>query len=453
MNRLKAGFARVDVTPGLNVPINGYYEPRFAEGVLDALEVNALAVAAGEKTVIFLSMDSCGIVSTSRVEEYCRYAAKAAGLADDNVYLAFTHTHTAPALDAKDATSGWIKDFSLVEQYDAWVMEKLAQAAVLAVQDLQEARMGFGVGKAENIAFIRRFRMKDGSVRTNPGVDNPDIVAPIGEIDDSVKVIRFDRERDSLVFVSFACHPDVVGGSKLSADWPGFLRRQVERSLPGTRCIFFNGCQGDINHVNVHPCGGDFNDLFNDFDDVSRGYGHARHMGNVVAAGVLQVFDKVDYRDVESISFCRKTIHVASNMPAPEDMEKAYHIEKLHTEGRDAELPYKGMDLTTAVAEAERMIRLEHGPASFPMYLTGVRIGPVAMVGIPGEPFNGISVGLRAYDGFDLIIPTCITNGYEGYFPMKDSYDEGGYEAATSIFKAGVAETIIEEGLALMKTL
>ena len=289
MNTFKAGFARVDVTPGLNVPINGYYQPRYSEGVLDALEINALAIAAGGKTVVFLNMDNCGIVSTKRVDEYRRNAAKAAGIDYESVYLAFTHTHTAPAVDSSDATSGWIGDLSKVEQYDAWVMEKFVQAAVMAVQDLQDARMGFGVGKAENVAFIRRFRMTDGSVRTNPGVNNPDIVAPIGDIDDSVKVVRFDREKDSLVFVSFACHPDVVGGSKISADWPGFLRRQVERSLPGTRCIFFNGCQGDINHVNVHPKGGDFNDMFHDFDNVSRGYGHARHMGNVVAAGVLQI--------------------------------------------------------------------------------------------------------------------------------------------------------------------
>ena len=453
MNQLKAGFARVDVTPGLNIPINGYYQPRYAEGVLDALEINALAVAAGGKTVVFLNMDNCGIVSTKLVDEYRRYAAEAAGIDYEGVYLAFTHTHTAPAVDASDATSSWIEDFTKVDQYREWIREKFAQAAVLAVQDLQDARMGFGTGKAENVAFIRRFRMKDGSVRTNPGVDNPDIVAPIGDIDDSVKVIRFDREDDSLVFVSFACHPDVVGGSKLSADWPGFLRRQVERSLPGTKCIFYNGCQGDINHVNVHPRGGDFNDMFNDFDGVSRGYGHARHMGNVVAAGVLQIFDKVEYKDVESVNFIQKTVDIASNMPDPADLEKAYHIEKLHSEGRDEELPYKGMDLTTAVAEAERMIRLEHGPESFPMHLTGVRIGSVATIGIPGEPFNGVSVGLRAYEGFDLIVPTCITNGYEGYFPMKDSYEEGGYEAATSIFKAGVAENIVEEGLKVLKAL
>ena len=52
-----------------------------------------------------------------------------------------------------------------------------------------------------------------------------------------------------------------------------------------------------------------------------------------------------------------------------------------------------------------------------------------------------------------MILPTCQTNGKEGYFPMKDSYDEGGYEAGTSNFKAGTAEKIIEEGLKILEEL
>ena len=36
MNKLLAGFSRLDVTPPLGIPIVGYYKPRFAEGVLDA---------------------------------------------------------------------------------------------------------------------------------------------------------------------------------------------------------------------------------------------------------------------------------------------------------------------------------------------------------------------------------------------------------------------------------
>lgn len=46
------------------------------------------------------------------------------------------------------------------------------------------------------------------------------------------------------MLVSFADHPDTVGGCKISADWPGFVRRTVEKVLDNTKCIFFNGKQG-----------------------------------------------------------------------------------------------------------------------------------------------------------------------------------------------------------------
>ena len=36
---------------------------------------------------------------------------------------------------------------------------------------------------------------------------------------------------------------------------------------------------------------------------------------------------------------------------------------------------------------------------------------------------------------------------------MKDAYDEGGYEARSSKFKTGIAETLIEESVKLLDTL
>ena len=36
---------------------------------------------------------------------------------------------------------------------------------------------------------------------------------------------------------------------------------------------------------------------------------------------------------------------------------------------------------------------------------------------------------------------------------MKEAYDEGGYEAGSSNFRAGVAELLIEEGKKLMQDL
>jgi hypothetical protein len=445
MNTLQAGFSRVDVTPMLGIGMAGYYVPRFADGVLDPLQINALALACGDTKVVFMSIDHCGIVKevlNPMIDQVCHVT----GLPREAVYIHSTHTHTGPFLNYNPTEP-------LEIEYAQLVKRKFADAAKLAIDDLKPATMGYGIGDAPNIAFVRRFRMKDGSVRTNPGVDNPDILHPIGDVDERVNVLRFDRENDSLVLVNFGNHPDVVGGCKISADWPGFLRQTVEKALDNTKCLFFNGAQGDVNHVNVHPRGGYLNDMFMDFDDVARGYKHARYMGRVVAGGVLQAFDKVKYVDVDSIRFAQKFIDVPANLPDPSELPEAKRINDLHIAGRDAELPYSGMMLTTVVARAARMVRLEKGPDSFRMLLSAIAIGPVAMFGIPGEPFTGVGRALKEAEGFDLVLPTCNTNAKEGYFPMLECYEEGGYEAGSSNFKAGVAELIIDAGLSLLEDL
>ena len=205
--------------------------------------------------------------------------------------------------------------------------------------------------------------------------------------------------------------------------------------------------------MNVPPTGGYLNDMFLDFDDVARGYNHAQYMGRVVAGGVMQAFDKVQYVDVDSMKVMQRIIQVPSNKCDPSELPEAHRIHALHLAGRDAELPYEGMMLTTKVAEAARKVRLENGPDSFDMLLSGIRLGNMAFVGIPGEPFMGVGKALKETDGWDLVIPTCLTNGADGYFPMMDAYQEGGYEAGSSPFKAGVAEQIIREGQVLLAQL
>lgn len=443
MNKLSAGFARVDVTPVMGTGIPGYFKPRFVEGVLDELEINALALSCGETKSILLSMDHEGI-KREIAAEFRAHISEVTGIPAEHIFIHATHTHTGGNL-VKDSANEFDRE------YYQRVYYKMADAARLAVADLKPARMGYGTGTAPNIAFLRRFRMKDGSIRTNPGVNNPDILEPLGRIDEQVCVLRFDRkEAEDIVLVSFACHPDTVGGCKVSADWPGFLRRTVEKALDHTKCIFFNGAEGDVNHVNVHPVGGDLNDMFMDFDDVSRGYGHARHMGRVAAGGVLQIYDKVKYTEADQLKCRQRTIFVPSNMPKPEELPEARRIDALHRAGKDEELPFTGMMLTTVVAEADRMLRLEHGPEKFEMELSAIAIGDVALIGIPGEPFNGIGKALKEAEGWGMIIPTCLTNGHQGYFPMMDAYREGGYEARSSNFRAGTAELLIQEGIGLL---
>ena len=193
--------------------------------------------------------------------------------------------------------------------------------------------------------------------------------------------------------------------------------------------------------------------MFMDFDDVARGYAHAQYIARVVTGGVMQAFDKVEYVDVDAIAAVQKTIDVPANVPDPADMPLAHKYNDLHNAGRDDEIPYTGMMLTTVVAEAGRMVKLENGPEAFPMYLSAVKIGPVALFGMPGEPFTGIGRAIKEAEGYSLVLPCCLTNGNEGYFPMKDAYDEGGYEARSSYFKTGVAELIIAEGKKLLSEL
>ena len=444
MNDLKVGFARLDITPMLGINLIGYFMKRPADGLLDALEVSALAIRTGNDTAILFSTDNLGI-EIPEYEALRDIVSEAAGVNKDAIFISATHTHLGPSISVSS-------EDALDREYFKFVSKRFADAAVYAVEDLKDARMGYGTAKAPNIAFVRRFRMKDGSVATNPGVGNPNIVAPIGIIDDDVNVLRFDREgADTVVLASFACHPDTIGGRKISADWPGKFRRSFEKAIDNTKCIVFNGAEGDINHVNVNARGGDFNDMFVDFDDVSRGYGHARHMGRVLAGSVMQVYDKVTYVDVDSMSYKVRRIMLPSNMPSAEELPLARKYSELHNSGRDSEIPFTGMGLTTAVAEAERMLRLEHGPEAFPMNVSALSVGSIAFAGIAGEGFNAIGRALKKCEGWDMVIPLGLTNGYEGYFPTEEAYAEGGYEAKSSPFRQGVAELIIAEDSKLLE--
>lgn len=448
MEQLHVGFGRVNITPSMGTPIGGYYVVRLAEKVLDELECNAIAFAMGDKKALLVSADISGLFYEF-AEPLCQHIAKETGVPADCIFITCTHTHTGPEANINRRIVP-----EKQEEYLHFFRLRVTDACRFALADLKPAKMGWAVGQAPGIAFVRRYRMKDGSTRTNPGINNPDVVAPIGDVDERVNVVRFDREGgETIVIANIGIHPDTVGGCVISGDWPGFTRRIVEKTIDNTRCVLLNGAQGDVNHVNTSPAPGQNNDLTMDFDDCMRGYGHARHMGMTVAGAVMQVYSKVAYVPADSLHAMKRMLVHPSNMPAPEDMPEAHRINDLHQAGKDAELPWEGMLLTTMVAEAERMVQLEHGPEKFDLCMGALTIGNVALVGIPGEPFTAIGRTLKAAHGWDLVLPLCCCNGYEGYFPTMDAYLEGGYEARSSIFKAGVAEAVAQTGLDMLDTI
>ena len=274
---------------------------------------------------------------------------------------------------------------------------------------------------------------------------NSDLCGSRLTLDQRVNVLRFDREgAESVVLVNYGVHTDTVNGELLSADWPAWMAKTLDKALDGVKCMFICGAQGDVGSTNVHPSGGDMNDTEISFDNEMKSPGMARFVGRALAGTVLQVYDKVQYVEDVDISITNDYIRVPSNMPTPEQMPLAKEYKAYHDAGRDDLIPYTAMELTTVVEEALRMCDLEHGPVDFEVRLTGLKLGPVAMVGIPGEPFTDVGVAIKDTPGWDLILPCGLTNGYMGYFPMQSAFDEGGYEARTSRFRGGVAERIIQ---------
>ena len=452
MNKFKIGYASTDITPHLGIAISGYYVPRFAKEILDGLEVNALSLSCDGDCVIWVSIDNCMIDKTV-VDRIAKRVQTLVGIPAYNVIVSVTHTHTAPFLTG--SVFGFEPDEDEVLRYTDFVIERAAEAARLAYSDMLPAKMGYAVVRApERIAYIRRYKMKDGSTMTCPPVNDPNIDHPLGELDQRVNVLRFDREGgESIVLLNYGLHADTVGGEMISADWPGQLRKTLDKALDGVKCIVICGAQGDVGSTNIHPTESDMNDTEISFDNEMKSPGMARFVGRALAGAVLEVYDKVNYTDVNDISVLRQTVAIPTNMPEPEDMPRAKEYKRLHDAGRDDLIPYTAMELTTVVAEAARMCELEHGPETIPMEMVGVSFGCVALIGIPGEPFTEIGVKIKEMGGFDLIMPCALTNGYYGYFPMRSAYDEGGYEARASKYRSGVAERLIECGGELLREL
>jgi len=451
MNKLLTGYHETVINPPLGIGISGYYVPRFAKGILDDIKASVFVLSCDDETVAIISIDAC-MLDTALVRRYCLSIEKTTGLSRDKIFITNTHTHTGPLFTETDMFEAPIEP---INRYAEFVEEQLCIAVDSALKDMVPTQMGYAVGSApERVAYIRRYRMMDGTTMTCPPIDDPNIVGPIGELDQRVNVLRFDRlGRRPMILVNYGLHVDTVNGEMLSADWPYWLKRTLNAALDGADCMFICGAQGDVGSTNVHPDSADMNDTEISFDNEMKSPGMARFVGRAIAGTVLQVYDKVYYTSVDSLKMLTKTVPVRLNIPEPGEIPLAKVYKRLHEEGMDQEIPYSAMELTTVVAEALRICKYENSPGFLNLSMLGLRIGPVALVVIPGEPFTKVGVEIKKNDNFSLVLPCGLTNGYEGYFPTREAYNEGGYEARASCYKSGVAETIAEAAREILNDL
>ncbi len=444
---MKTGYAKVCISPPVGTPVQGYYEKRFTKGILDDIYARAVAFDDGMTRAVVIALDLCFLQDTF-FEEIKEAITAETGIQKEAVFINCSHTHTGPVVGEEA-----LLDKKEMSFYDKFLLFAIRDAAIYALQDLSDSKVEMAESEAKNISFVRRYRMKDGSVATNPGVLNENIDYPLGTPNETVKVIKIVREgKDDICVVNFGTHVDTVGGEYISADFPGYACSILENAIPNTKCMFLQGVEGDVNHVNVNPTKGERAISEIDFDSVPRSNRHAEHMGRRIAGAVLSVYSITEEVKTDKISCASKIVRLPSNQEN-DRLEEAREIYECHKKGLSHTLPYKEMELTTVVAEASRIIKLENGPEYFEMLLSVIKIGDLVFAGIGGEPFTEIGNRIFENSPFKNMILCALTNSPGDYIPTGKAYDEGGYEAKSSNMKRGCDDILVQGMTELLQSL
>jgi len=415
----RVGVAAVEITPAEPVYLAGYYYDRLSTGVHDPLFARALAVSDGRCTV---ALCVCDIIDLPRpaVERTRQLVRQRCGLPPECLIVSAIHSHTAPDPDRH-------------AEFTARLAELMADAVAQAVAGLAPCPLRAGRGEEATLQFIRRYRMRDGSVRTNPGIGNPDVVAPIGAADPTVSVLLAgETGRFGAGLVHFGLHCDTVGGTALSADWTGYLRQGVRRGLGCEPEVLTPiGTCGDVNHWNV-------------FRNVSlRGFAETERIGTRVAAAALAAAAQAGPVEPGPVVGLRQPIAVEVRMPGAAELEAARALL--------ATPPPAGVDFTMDRVVAARHVAAAALGPTVDVDITVLAFGSVALVGVPAEVFTALGRQIKNRSPFPLTMIVTLANGNLGYVGERHNYEEGGYETTSAVSCPGTGEQIVDTAVALLR--
>ncbi|MBI4605887.1 MAG: hypothetical protein HY721_28315, partial [Planctomycetes bacterium] len=280
-----AGAAAVKITPPLGVPLAGYYHERGSTGVHDDLHAKALVLEAGGTAAALVALD---LIATQRgfVEEARKRIEAVLGIPGSHVMISATHAHTGPVLPSPSRRSADLGGaHPLAVKYIEELPGRILEAVTEAHRRRAPARVLHAAGRAEGLAFNRRFHMQDGTVGWNPGKLNPGILRPAGPVDAEAPLVVCEAPGGKPVaaYVNFAMHLDTVGGLEVSADYPHTLSALLAAARgEGLVTLFTIGTAGDLNHINVA------------WADGQKGHGEAARIGTILAAETLRAWERLE---------------------------------------------------------------------------------------------------------------------------------------------------------------
>jgi len=371
-SNLKAGVAKVDITPKKVEGIVAAGHRRAMYGVRDPLRAGVLILDDGETKAAIVTLDTIGAWK-ELVDPARERISKETGVPAGHILIAASHNHSAP----------------LFKEHPEWgkeVIDKLAAAAAEAASNMRTVSVGYG---EDQISFsINRRKVIDGRavVRLNPD----------GLLDKRVKVLRFDDGRSLTplaVIMHAVCHPCFFtwgdkgtqpypnGYPRMSADFPGEAQTFVEANYGNnTKSLFLQGCAGDIRpNLPGYP--------YRCADEADIQWA-GRDLGGAVVRALARNVIREELRKRETYYQIRVASTVVS-LPGKE--------------GR---------------VEAELM---------------ALKIGPYLLLTMPGEPLVEYGVKLEKAIA-DRAIPIIVgyANGNIGYIPTAADFAVGGYEPTQS---------------------
>jgi hypothetical protein len=418
---LKIGVASATITPFLDTPLVGYYYPRMPDGVHDDLHAKALVMDDGHDQVVLVA---CDLVAVPReaVDEARRLISARTKIPADHILISATHTHTGPEAAPAYVTNlaHWIAD-------SVATAEGRKQPATLSVTTEQEPVL----------AHNRRYLMKDGTVRTNPGFLNPDVVRPAGPIDPKVGVLVAEDEKHEplMTWVNYAMHLDTVGGTWISADYAYYLVRTLATVKgPDMLTIFTIGSAGDINHWDVQRPG------------PQRGFQTAQGLGETLAGDVVKAYTHLQALNSVRVKAVSETIELPLAQITDQDVAESQKIV--------AQPPPMGVDFTLDRVKAEKVMQVfkRHGQP-LQAEIQVLTAGPVAFVAIPGEYFVELGLRIQKESPFPYTFIVELADGELGYIPTERGFKEGGYEPTSTPLSPGSGEKMADTAMALLNRL
>lgn len=396
----QAGVGTSVVTPPVGTSLAGYFHERFSTGVHDDLLAKALVMDDGATRVAIVVCDLLH-VEGEQVAKAREMASAKTGIPPQNIWISATHTHTGPE------TSPRKHMVTINEAYLAALPQMIADAIIRANKDLRPAVLRLGEEYEDRIAFNRRFRMKDGSVKFNPGKLNPDIIGPDGPIDPQINVLRVDDEGGEpiCILANYALHVDVMGGYEISADYPGEMSRIVSAQYESRPLvIFLQGTCGNINHLDVSH------------DRPQSGWAEVTRIARVLAGKVLAASEL-------SVEMCSTKLGTATEI-----LKIAYHPMTDEVRERAAAIRRDPNAGEIELAAAERIERYDKDGQFADVEVQAIRAGDTAFVGVPGEYFVEYGLSIKEWSPFYQTFVGELANECWGYIPTLDAFYPGTYE-------------------------